>query len=365
METAMYRTSTVVWVLTLLAASTSVSAEKHPPLIAVDEENGKHTAREVLRDGEVPVSTEPEGPVWRFGFRFEDGTVLLRLFHQQGRAMRDEASRMLGEPSASSFHGIVQVPLSAATSLSGRRILNPEHWTVVDADGSVSDIAFRWLAVYGSTDFGSTGGFLLASDDLDVDASGRKEVARVEGLVIGLAGPRSRTPVFHVPSPLERDGVDSAAVPEPAPLLASGEAQTRIDAWTTRNLAPGSATTTSAPFRARVDGMDRSFALIRYGWHSAQNEWEQEVRLWLLARQDTEGRWLVVYVVGPSCYQCEEPGRGGVTYEPRLTGVIDLDDDGTDEIIVTAHYYEGKRLRVLGIRDGEWREIDQTDYEGL
>lgn len=68
-----------------------------------------------------------------------------------------------------------------------------------------------------------------------------------------------------------------------------------------------------------------------------------------------------LYQTGPSG-GFERNRRG--SFVGQIAGVVDLDGDGVDEILLRARYYAGGNLKVLKLVKGRYVEAAQTAYEG-
>jgi len=68
-----------------------------------------------------------------------------------------------------------------------------------------------------------------------------------------------------------------------------------------------------------------------------------------------------LYQTGPSG-GFERNRRG--SFVGQIAGVVDLDGDGVDEILLRARYYAGGNLKVLKLIKGRYVEAAQTAYEG-
>lgn len=79
----------------------------------------------------------------------------------------------------------------------------------------------------------------------------------------------------------------------------------------------------------------------------------------LIAGETGEG--MPLYQNGPS---------GGIernraaSFVAQVAGMIDLDGDGVDELVLRARYYSGGNLKVLRFSGGKFVELHQTAYEG-
>ena len=68
-----------------------------------------------------------------------------------------------------------------------------------------------------------------------------------------------------------------------------------------------------------------------------------------------------LYQTGPSG-GFERDRRG--SFVGQVAGLVDLDGDGVDEILLRARYYAGGNLKILKLIKGRYVEAAQTAYEG-
>ena len=74
-----------------------------------------------------------------------------------------------------------------------------------------------------------------------------------------------------------------------------------------------------------------------------------------------EGTGLTLYQSGPSG-GIDKNRRG--SFVAQVLGVLDLDGDGVDEIVLRARYYSGGNLKVLRLSGGKLTEVRGSAYEG-
>ena len=153
-------------------------------------------------------------------------------------------------------------------------------------------------------------------------------------------------------------GINSAGASVDARFAAASETP---PAWRARvsPLLPGASDIFGQPFEAVLEAWRSAQTLTLTGGFIAEGEGATYNTLNLIARDDVNQPAL--FQAGPSGGIARD--RAG-SFVAQVAGVIDLDGDGVDEIVLRARHYSGGNLKILKLVHGKFILLRATAYEG-
>ena len=153
-------------------------------------------------------------------------------------------------------------------------------------------------------------------------------------------------------------GISSAGASVDARFAAAVETP---PAWRARvaPLLPGASDIFGQPFEAVLEARRSAQALTLTGAFIAEGRGATYNTLNLIARDDVNQAAL--FQAGPSGGIVRD--RAG-SFVAQVAGVIDLDGDGVDEIVLRARHYSGGNLKILKFVHGKFILLRATAYEG-
>jgi len=298
----------------------------------------------------VPFTPEPRQPQWRIGFDLGNATILeapeLNPDNDFKSAVR-EAERVLPQPGLN--FGLALLPFMKL-NVRTPQLVNPRQWTILDLEGKMKEKSFQALGVFMGAQMTSTeGGYHLvsvASMPQDPFLGLRKEPFP-GNLVFGFAGnpkPKHLRKKFS-----ETKWEHLLPVEDAADLPAGYEAVKEL--LDDRN--------SNAPQRF-IFGTSIE-ALIRNRLN----------KLWLLnySHPDTTmgtHPWGIFLEQGDKLEPLYifKPSASEDQYVAYFAASLDLNGDGTDELVVEASYRLGTAFKVISVSNGKYQETFTSYYRG-
>jgi len=298
----------------------------------------------------VPFTREPRQLQWRIGFELGNATVLeapeLNPKNDYRLAVR-EAERVIPNPLLS--YGLALLPYSKI-NVANSDLVNPRDWTVIDLQGKTVRKSFSLLAVFmGSRMTTTEGGYHLVS--LPVTPSdpflGTRKDPSPDDVVLGFAGPiKGRIHLRTKAS--ETKWENSLPVEDPGSLPAGyAEAKKLLDGAESEGQRFLFGTSIEAMVRNRLSKL----WLLNY----SHPDTTKGSHPWGIFEEDAGGL-LPLYIYKPA--GTEEP------YVAYATASIDLNQDGTDELVVEASYRLGTAFKVISMVGEKYQEIFTSYYRG-
>ena len=298
----------------------------------------------------VPYTPEPRQVQWRLGFDLGNLTILETPELNPDRDSKSaitEAERILPRPGLS--YGLALLPFMKV-KLRTEQLVNPRQWTILDLQGRAKQKNFQGLGVFmGSRMTSTEGGFHLvsvAAMPSDPFIGVRQEPFDGD-LVFGFAGNLKSK---HIRTKFsETKWENLLPVEDAADLPAGYEAAKQLIA------------------EPNGDGQQRFI----YGTSIEALIQNRISKLWLLnySHPDTtmgthpwgiflerSGSLEPLYVYKPS--PSEEQ------YVAYFVASVDLDGDGTDELVIEASYRLGTSFKVISGSGGKYRETYTSYYRG-
>jgi len=260
----------------------------------------------------------------------------------------EEAERVLPDPQLSS--GLALLPFSKIVT-ENQQLLNPKQWTVVDLQGKTAKHVFQSVGVFMGRRMTSTeGGYHLVSLPLVPSSPflGVRRQASSEDLIFAFAGPLKKKIMV----------------------------QTRLSETRWENLLPVENAADLPP------GYETAKQLLNDNALSDQPRFLYGTSIQALIRNQTTKLWLLNYSHpdttmgthpwgifaersgGLEPVYVSKPAKSDNEYVAYLTAAIDLNQDGTDELVVEASYRNGTAYKVISASAGKYSEIYTSYYRG-
>jgi hypothetical protein len=299
----------------------------------------------------IPFTPESRQSQWRIGFDLGNAVILetpeLNPDGDFKSAVR-EAERILPNPFLD--FGLALLPV-AKVSVRTPQLLNPRQWTILDLHGKTSRRTFQGLGVFmGRRMPSSEGGYHLVS--LATMASEpflgvRKEPAP-EDVIFGFSGSIKSKTQIHM-------------------KLAETKWENLLPVEDTANLPAGYESAKQLLDDHPPEGQQR----FLYGTSIEAFMRDHLSTLWLLnySHPDTSmGRhpWGIFLEEngGLQPLYIYKPSDSDDSYVAYFTAAVDLNQDGTDELIVEASYRAGTAFKVISNVGGKYQEILTSYYRG-
>lgn len=299
----------------------------------------------------VQFTPEPRQVQWRLGFDLGNALILEtpELNPQNDpQAAIQEAERVL--PNAGLPLGLALLPASKV-SIQSQRLVNPKKWTILDLRGKTEQKSFQALGVFMGTRLTSReGGYHLVSLPLMSSSPFlglRKEPAN-EDLILGFAGPIKGKLQIHTRFS-ETKWENLLPVEDPAALPAGFESAKQLldDHASDDHQRFFYGTSIEALIRNQI----RKLWLFNY----SHPDTTVSTHPWGIFLEEN-GQLQPLYIYKPT--DATDP------YVAYFTASVDLDRDGTDELIVEASYRIGTAYKVISNVGGKYKEILSSYYRG-
>ena len=288
---------------------------------------------------------------WRIGFDLGNAIILeTPELNPRGdpKLAIEEAERVLPDPQLS--FGLALLPFSKITT-QPQQLVNPKQWTIVDLLGKTTNHAFQAIAVFMGRQMTTTeGGYHLVSVPLVPSSPflGIRRQASSEDLIFAFAGPLKKKLVVQARLS-ETRWENLLPVENPADLPAGYE--------TAKQLLDDGATPDQRRFL--------------YGTSIQASIQNRSTKLWLLnySHPDTTmgtHPWGIFAERqgGLDPLYISKPAKSDNGYVAYFTAAIDLNQDGSDELVVEASYRNGTAFKVISATAGKYADIYTSFYRG-
>jgi hypothetical protein len=305
----------------------------------------------LLAQAAVPFTPEPRSIQWRIGFDLGNASILespeLNPGGDLSVAVR-EAERALPDPLLS--FGLALLPFGKIATQT-EQLLNPRQWTTVDLQGKTAAKVFQGMAVFmGSQMSSSEGGYHLVSVPLMPSSPflGLRKLPSSETLIFGFAGPLKKR--LQVRTKLSETRWENLLPVEVAVDLPMGY-------QTAKDLLGG--------------GESADHPRFLYGTSIEASIQNRPGKLWLLnySHPDTtigKHPW-GIFLEAPNGLQplyILTPPKSDHDYVAYFTAAIDLNQDGSDELVIEASDRGGTAYKVISAAAGKYQEIHSSYYRG-
>jgi hypothetical protein len=299
----------------------------------------------------VPFTQEPRQLQWRIGFDLGNAAILeapeLNPENDFKLAMA-EAARIF--PASFLSYGLALLPFPKVNTRS-QQLINPHQWTILDLHGKTTRKSFQALGVFmGKLMTTTEGGYhlvSLAAMPYDPFLGVRKEPAP-QDVIFGFAGPTKGR--LQLRTKLEETKWENLLpVEDPATLPAGYEAAKQL-------------------LDDHAAGGPQRFL---YGTSIEALVRNRLSKLWLLnySHPDTTmgtHPW-GIFVEEAGVLQplyIYKPASSAEPYVAYFTASLDLNQDGTDELVVEASYRIGTAYKVISFTGGKYQETFTSYYRG-
>lgn len=299
----------------------------------------------------LAFTPEPRQLQWRIGFDLGNALVLEAPELNPDKDIKSavqEADRILPNPSLN--FGLALLPVSKV-KIRTDQLVNPRNWTILDLHGNTTHKTFQALGVFMGRRMTSTeGGYHLVSlpaMPLSPFLGVRKEAAP-EDLLIGFAGPTKGKLLLRTKLS-ETKWENLLPVEDPATLPAGyASAKEQLDDHTSNGQQRFLYGTS---IEARIRNRPAKLWLLNY----SHPDTTMGTHPWGIF-EERNGGLETLYIF--------KPVASGDPYVAYFTASIDLNQDGSDELIVEASYRVGTAFKVLSNVNGKYQEIFSSYYRG-
>ncbi len=299
----------------------------------------------------VPFTAEPRQAQWRLGFDLGNIEILetpeLNPENDFKAAVR-EAERILPHPLLS--FGLALLPYMKVNTRS-QQLVNPRQWTLLNLQNRTRQRTFQGIGVFMGDRMTTTeGGYHLVSTlamPRDPFVGLRKEPSP-DDLIVGFAGnPKGKLQLRTKLSETKWENL--LPVEDPSGLPAGYEAAKELldphDPGGSERFLYG--TSIEASIRNRIGKL----WILNY----SQPDTTKGSHPWGVFLEEPGGLQ-PLYVF--------KPAAGETQYVAYAIATVDLNGDGTDELIVEASYRIGTAYKVISSVGGKYQEIHTSYYRG-
>ena len=299
----------------------------------------------------VPYTPEPRQVQWRLGFDLGNAIVLEAPElnpEKDFKSAVDQAERILPHPDLS--FGLALLPFMKV-NVRKEQLLNPRQWTVMDLEGRTKQRNFQGIGVFMGYQMTTTeGGYHLVSMAAmpQQPFMGVRQEASGENLIFAFAGNLKSK---HVRTKFSETKWENSLPVENADDLPSGYEATKQSLEDPGNAAPQRflyGTSIEALIRNRVSKL----WLLNY----SHPDTTMGTHPWGIFQEKPEGTLEPIYI--------HKPSSSEVQYVAYFVASVDLNGDGTDELVIEASYRLGTAFKVISLSDGRYQETYTSYYRG-
>lgn len=299
----------------------------------------------------VPFTPEPRDLQWRIGFELGNATVLetpeLNPNRDYKLAVR-EADRVLPNPLLA--WGLALLPYGKV-GVTNAQLVNPREWTILDLQNKTVRKTFQALGIFTGTRMTTTeGGYHLVSLAVmprDPFLGIRKDPSP-ESVVFGFAG-RSKGKLQLRTKLSETKWENLLPVEDPSGLPAGYEKAKQL-----------------------LDDAGSDVHRYLYGMSIEAMVRNRLSKVWLLnySHPDTTAGthpWGLFMEDGSDLqplYVFKPDAASGEPFVAYIAAAVDLNQDGTDEIVIEASYRVGTAYKVISMTGGKYQEVFTSYYRG-
>jgi hypothetical protein len=264
----------------------------------------------------------------------------------------NEAERILTHPSLS--FGLALLPFMKV-NVRREQLVNPKQWTVMDLEGRTRQRSFQGIGVFmGSRMTTTEGGYHLVS----VAAMpaepfmGVRQEASGENLIFALAGNLKSK---HVRTKFsETKWENSLPVENPADVPAGYETAKQLLEDSNDNAKPeaGQRFLYGTSIEALIRNRLSKLWLLNY----SHPDTTIGTHPWGIFLEQSDGALEPLYIYKPSASEQQ--------YVAYFVASVDLNGDGTDELVIEASYRLGTAFKVISAPNGKYQETYTSYYRG-
>ncbi len=298
----------------------------------------------------VPLTPEPRDLRWRIGFELGNATILETPELNPNKDYRlavQDAAHLLPDPLLS--WGLALLPYSRL-EVPDSELINPREWTILDLQNKTVRKKFALLGVFMGTRMTTTeGGYHLVSLEAmprDPFLGVRKEPSP-DTLVFGFAG-RSKGRLQLRTKLAETKWENLLPVEDTAALPRGYEKAKQL-------LDDGTSDVQRYLYGTEIEAMVRNKLSKLWLLNYSHPDTTMGTHPWGIFMEDGADLEPLYIFKGAAS---EAP------YVAYLTASLDLNQDGTDELVVEASYRIGTAFKVISMAGGKYQEIFTSYYRG-
>jgi hypothetical protein len=298
----------------------------------------------------VPYTPEPRQVEWRLGFDLGNAIILEAPElnpEKDFKAAVSEAERILPHPGLN--FGLALLPFGKL-NVRKQDMVNPRQWTILDLQGKAREKSFQGIGVFMGSQMTSTeGGYHLVSlQVMPVDPwLGVRKEPFPGNVVFGFAG-KARPKILRTKLS-ETKWENLLPVEDAADLPAGYESVKDLlddhDGGDQQRFVYGTSIETM------VRGRLSKLWLLNYS-HPDTTMGTHPWGIFL----EQPGKLEPLYI--------SKPAAGEQQYVAYLIASLDLNGDGTDELVVEASYRLGTAFKVISLSNGKYQETYTSYYRG-
>jgi hypothetical protein len=299
----------------------------------------------------VPYTLEPRQVQWRLGFDLGNAVILEtpELNPQNNFKLAvEEADRILPNPELR--FGLALLPFM---KINARReqLVNPRQWAIMDLEGRIRQRNFQGIGVFMGSQMTTTeGGFHLVSVAAmpTEPFMGIRQEPSGENLVFGFAGNLKSK---HVRTKYSETKWENSLPVESASDLPTGYEAAKQLLDDPQNAAPQ-----RFLYGTSIESLVRNRAGKLWLLNYSHPDTTMGTHPWGIFMEKPDGSLesLYIYRSSPSEEQ----------YVAYFVASLDLNGDGTDELVIEASYRLGTAFKVISLSGGIYQEIYTSYYRG-
>lgn len=307
----------------------------------------------------IPFTAPPAQRQWRIGFK---ATAVLDLIEiPASKANCEECDHIAGEawpPEKTenlNFENPNALPLPFKDNGSIKsNLINPEKWFLIDLKGNKRETSVNRLAAVFSQ--ASSGCCYMTSEVL-----GQKDA-----IVIDTMGPTPNN-LF----------IAYTTKPNPVPVMRRADAKQKQFINTGEKIPAEYVNDLDSP--AMKEALGDKYSVFK---KELTQVYIQDVQACIDQKKGVEKLMLIgwiseEYTCAFAIYRKDEKNAAPVAvffngrqayndnFKAKVEAATDLDGNGTDELIMSASYYEGNAFKFFTLKDGKATQIYETGYYGL
>ena len=299
----------------------------------------------------VPYTLEPRQVQWRLGFDLGNAVILEtpELNPQNNFKLAvEEADRILPNPDLR--FGLALLPF---TNINVRReqLLNPRQWTIMDLEGRTRQKNFQGIGLFMGSQMTTTeGGFHLVSVAAmpTEPFMGVRQEASSENLVFGFAGNLKSK---HVRTKYSETKWENSLPVESAADLPTGYEAAKQLLDDPQNAAPQ-----RFLYGTSIESLIRNRAGKLWLLNYSHPDTTMGTHPWGIFMERPDGSLESLYIY--------KPAASAEQYVAYFVASLDLNGDGSDELVIEASYRLGTAFKVISLSGGSYQEIYTSYYRG-
>ena len=299
----------------------------------------------------VPYTLEPRQIQWRLGFDLGNAVILEtpELNPQNNFKLAvEEADRILPNPELR--FGLALLPFMKI-NVRREQLLNPRQWTIMDLEGRIRQKNFQGIGLFMGSQMTTTeGGFHLVSVAAmpTEPFMGVRQEASGENLVFGFAGNLKSK---HVRTKYSETKWENSLPVESAEDLPTGYEAAKQLLDDPQNAAPQ-----RFLYGTSIESLIRNRAGKLWLLNYSHPDMTMGTHPWGIFMERPDGSLESLYIY--------KPAASAEQYVAYFVASLDLNGDGSDELVIEASYRLGTAFKVISLSGGSYQEIYTSYYRG-